>query len=372
MPADDFLQSRLQKRREQNALRSLVLREGWADFCSNDYLGLAASASFRERLWIAAGEQKLSHGSGGSRLLAGNYRLAEETERQIADFHDAAAALIFNSGYDANTGFFSAVPQRGDVVFYDELIHASIHDGMRLSLARSFPFAHNDMADLEKKMQKQEGRKFVATESVFSMDGDMAALPELVTLCKKYGAHLVVDEAHATGVVGAKGEGAVQSLQLQDDCFARIHTFGKGVGVHGAAILGSETLKQYLVNFARSFVYTTALPPASVAAIRTAYETFPSMEKERRQLAKLIRIFRQATLPFEKLQSETPIQGVIVPGNEAVKEVAAALQKEKLDVRPVLSPTVPQGRERLRIVLHSFNSEEELMTLLRILTEAIG
>lgn len=360
------MERRLAERRDQHAFRQLRLPDGKTDFCSNDYLGIATN-----RLIEAApgtGDYPAPrHGSGGSRLLAGNYRLVEETERLLADFHAAQAGLIFNSGYDANLGLLSSVLQRGDTVLYDQLSHASIRDGIRLSFARSYSFLHNDCADLEKKLQAAEGTVFVVTESVFSMDGDMAPLSDMVRLCQQFGAHLIVDEAHATGVTGSRGEGLVQALGLASHCFARVHTFGKAVGCHGAIVLGSEKLRDYLINFSRAFIYTTAIPESSVLAIRTAYTLFPGMEEERRKLHELIDRFQQADLAYERLNSRTPIQVVMVPGNEAVKQLAAHLQGQGMDIRPILYPTVPKGGERLRIVLHSFNTMTELDTLLRIL-----
>ncbi len=385
--SEEFLHKKLNERKEQNAFRQLRLPDGKTDFCSNDYLGIATNGLIEKNLFdfhavnptpetqsdvVRGPDRPVRHGSSGSRLLAGNYPLIEETERELAAFHEAAAGLIFNSGYDANLGLLSSVPQRGDTIFYDYLSHASIRDGMRLSFARSFSFGHNDLADLEKRLQaaaapgdpSHEGNLFVVTESVFSMDGDQAPLQAMAALCAQYGAHLIVDEAHATGVIGKKGEGLVQHLGLETACFARIHTFGKAVGCHGAIILGSPQLRDYLINFSRAFIYTTALPESSVLAISKAYELFPQMDKERDRLQQLIVRFQQASLRFERLNSATPIQGVIVPGNEAVRALAARLQAAGLDVRPILYPTVPKGSERLRIVLHAFNTIEELDALI--------
>ena len=365
---DEFLQKKLQDRQEHNAFRRLLLPDGKTDFCSNDYLGIVRNQLIEKKL----GEHEYTHpafkhGSTGSRLLAGNYALVEETEKKLAVFHEAEAGLIFNSGYDANLGLLSCVPQRGDTIIYDYLSHASLRDGIRLSFAQSFSFRHNDLADLEKRLQAATGTIFVVTESVFSMDGDLAPLTAISDLCEQYGAHLIVDEAHATGVVGATGEGLVQHLNLQTKCFARVHTFGKAVGCHGAIVLGSERLRNYLVNFSRSFIYSTALPEASVAAIRCAYELFPFMQEERVHLQQLINTFQQATNNWEKLVSFTPIQIVIIPGNDPVKKIAEALQAAGLDVRAILYPTVPVGKERLRIVLHAFNSMQELHKLLWVL-----
>jgi 8-amino-7-oxononanoate synthase len=364
MRDEPFLYRKLAERRENAAFRELRLPEGKVDFCSNDYLGVV-----RDGLLEGGESDGLAHGSGGSRLLAGNYALIEAVEQQLAQFHAAPAALIYNSGYDANLGLLSCVPQRGDVVLYDALSHASIRDGMRLSFAQAFSFAHNDCGDLERRLSGRSGSGtcFVVTESVFSMDGDLAPLTEMAALCRQYGAQMIVDEAHATGVIGGAGEGLVQELGLERECFARVHTFGKAVGCHGAAVLGSPMLRDYLINFSRSFIYTTALPPASVRAIAAAYALLPGLGAQRAQLRQLIDQWRTEEIGYQRLESRTPIQVVIVPGNDAVRTLAAQLQAAGLDVRPILYPTVPKGSERLRIVLHSFNTAEEVWTLVGML-----
>lgn len=357
MYADDFLSDKLAERKQQGALRRLQVVTGKIDFCSNDYLGIVTNQLLPEPLLA------MKNGSTGSRLLSGNYSLMAETEAQIAAFHEAPAALLFNSGYDANVGLLACVAQRGDTILYDQLSHASIRDGIRLSFAHSFSFQHNDLDDLRKKMAQASGRIFIVTESVFSMDGDLCPLNELVGLAQQYNAHLIIDEAHATGVIGKGGEGLVQQLGLQQQVFGRVHTFGKACGCHGAVVLGSDRLKAYLVNFARSLVYTTALPEHAVAMIQAAYQKFPLMHEERGRLQQLIGHFRSMQLPFEQLDSETPIQGVVVPGNSAVTALAEKLSEAGFDVRPIRYPTVPKGRERLRIVLHAFNTVAELDSL---------
>lgn len=359
---DSFLDKKLEERISGNYLRSLSVKKGLIDFCSNDYLGI----STRQLLQEDDGSQ-YNHGARGSRSLSGNSLLAEETESNIASFHDAEAALLFNSGYNANIGLLSSVPQKGDIIFYDALSHASIRDGIRLSLSQSFSFAHNNMHDLEEKLRqlpRTDTRNiFVATETVFSMDGDLAPVAGLVDICEKYGAHLIIDEAHAIGVIGDKGEGLVQKLGLQEQVFARIYTCGKGPGCHGAAIVGSNKLRSYLINFARSFIFTTALPEMAIRAIAKSYSIFPKMNVEREQLEKLIDFFKMQELPFEKLNSETPVQGVIIPGNAEVKKIAAIMEMNGFDIRPILYPSVPKGKERLRISIHSFNTEDEILKM---------
>ena len=362
---EKFLADKLDNRVAENALRTLALVKDKVDFCSNDYLGIATNHLIKT-------DASYKHGSGGSRLLSGNYPLIEEVEREIALFHRSEAALIFNSGYDANIGFLSCVPQRGDILFYDKLIHASIRDGIRLSNAQSYSFDHNDINDLYDKARSikrsTSNNIFVVTESIFSMDGDMAPLPDLVSFCDAYGALLIVDEAHATGVVGMHGEGLVQHVHLEDKCFARIHTFGKGCGCHGAAVLGSLNLKNYLINFSRAFIYTTSLPEVSVAAIRASYQLFPGMHEERAHLKAIIDVFQSASHSFEVLRSTTPIQIVMIPGNDLVKSLAADLQSKGYDIRAILYPSVPKGKERLRIVFHAFNSLDQVNALIELLT----
>ncbi|QEC66072.1 8-amino-7-oxononanoate synthase [Panacibacter ginsenosidivorans] len=358
---DAFLNRKLKERLDQNSFRKLRLPGDKIDFCSNDYLGIVKNDLLRQSPTM---KHNWKNGSTGSRLLSGNYPLIEEVEKELAVFHEADAALLFNSGYDANMGVISSIPQRGDTIIYDQLCHASIRDGIRLSFGQSYSFAHNDLDNLERKIKQTEGNVFVVTESLFSMDGDLCPLQSIVALCEKYNAHLIIDEAHATGIIGEKGEGLVQQLQLQQKIFCRIHTFGKAVGCHGAVVLGSQQLKDYLINFARSFIYSTSLPEHSIACIKASYTLFPLMNNERAHLKKMIEHFQQADIGYKKFVSDTPVQVVVIPGNDAVKNIADSLQANKLDVRAILYPTVPKGAERLRIVLHAFNTIEELDMLI--------
>jgi 8-amino-7-oxononanoate synthase len=376
------LSLKLETRKQNNALRQLPQSNNLIDFASNDYIGFSKS----EEIFNLTHQFLLDHnikcnGATGSRLLSGNHTLYTKTENYIAQFHQSESALIFNSGYDANVGFFSAVPQRNDIILYDELCHASIRDGIQLSNAKAYKFNHNDSEDLERIILKfstvknQSSTIYIVTESVFSMDGDCPNIEELVVVSEKYNCYLVVDEAHALGVFGEKGEGLIQYLQLQDKIFARIMTFGKGLGCHGAVILGSNELKSYLVNFARSFIYTTGLSPHSVATILMGYHHLEKDKKAIESLQENIVFFNQEkkmlTLSPLFVRSKSAIQSVIIPGNEKVKSIAAALQQNGFDVKAILSPTVPEGQERLRFCLHSYNSKEEITKVLTLLSNFV-
>jgi len=384
------LQQKLARREVQNALRRLPREQGSIDFSSNDYLGFSKNSEITENATKILYESGIiKNGATGSRLLSGNHRLYGELETMLATFHQTESALVFNSGYDANIGFFSAVPQRGDIVFYDEYIHASIRDGIKLGNAKSYKFKHNDVEDLSSGIERsrnemvQNGEIYIVTESVFSMDGDSPDLKAFVKLCKENGCRLVVDEAHAVGVFGKKGEGLVQQLELQNDVFARIITFGKAIGCHGASILGSRDLKAYLVNFARSLIYTTGLPPHAVATISSAYSYLESSKGEQKKLNENILFFNQKleTLALSEaeglnlkpffIRSKSAIHCCVVSGNEQVKSIAQKIQEKGFDIRPILSPTVSEGEERLRICLHSFNSKKEIQTALELLVSLI-
>ncbi len=378
-----ILAQKLLNRKENNALRKLPFPSNLIDFASNDYLGFAKNESiFNDTHHYLIDQNIKINGATGSRLISGNHNLYQTTEDFITRFHQAEAALIFNSGYDANVGFFSSVPQRNDLILFDTLCHASIRDGIQLSKAKSYKFEHNDYNDLEQILVKHfasynvaSTTVYIVTESVFSMDGDCPKLEELVQISNKYKCKLVIDEAHSLGVFGENGEGLTQNYQLQDAVFARIVTFGKGLGCHGAAIVGSQELKDYLINFARSFIYTTGLSPHSVATILIAYQYLEKDKKALLQLRSNIQFFNQQKMQFGLkplfIYSKSAIQSAIIPGNDKVKSIANQLQEKRFDVKAILSPTVPEGQERLRFCLHSYNSEKEISDILYLLSSFV-
>jgi len=369
---EQYLAGKLQERVQAGNLRKLNIQAAPIDLFSNDYLGLVTTGTLAD-LMKPAQNGLHTTGSTGSRLLSGNSEQAEILEKTIAAFHKAEAALLFNSGYDANMGLLASITGRHTTILSDELCHASLIDGIRLSASsRKYKFTHNDLSDLEEKLKKytSEGPIIVVTESIFSMDGDSAPLANMVSLCETYDAQLIVDEAHATGVIGNHGEGLVCSLGLQDKVFARVHTFGKALGCHGAAVAGNNVLKEYLINFARPFIYTTALPGHSIHAAYCAYQYLSQHTFSNRPLHELISHFRSRINESGRhgwIDSSSPIQALVVGDNDRSKLLASKLQKAGMQVKPILHPTVPSGMERLRICLHTFNTKDQVDSLFEIL-----
>lgn len=325
------------------------------DFVSNDYLGMA-------RLKFPVQKQQ-SFAGLGSRLIAGNSREAQYCERFLADFFSAQAALIFNSGYDANLGFFSTIPQKEEVVFYDEAIHASIRDGLRLSPASSYAFAHNDLLDLEQKLLRFSGKnKFIVIEGVYSMDGDQAPIAEILVMATKFDAFVVVDEAHSLGVFGECGLGLSMEFAHHPKLLARIVTFGKAVGAHGAAVLSKDDIKDFLVHACRTFIYTTALPPEAYTRIQNCLEYLHKYPEKRFELEENMLYFSTLfKVPKQHIQS------VSVADVAKIKALMRQAQLEGIALKGVWSPTVSQGQERLRISLHNFNKIQEINNLHRFI-----
>lgn len=360
----DFLTERLARLAEDGLLRTLQTAESGIDFWSNDYLGLARDL----RVDPAA------HGATGSRLISGNYPALGELEKKIATHHRFPAARFFASGYLANLGLLSALSRRVDTVFYDELIHASLRDGIRLGQGRSYRFAHNDVAELAELLDKArpDGQAFVVTESRFSMDGDLGPIRELAEVCHRAGAHLIVDEAHASGLAGPLGGGWVAKLGLRDQVLATVVTHGKAFGAHGAAVLGARAMVDYLAATARPFIYSTAPPPAQVAAVSTAYDSLRAEHETRyARLRQLIESFHYMVAAYDLSghvpKNSGPIQIFRLPGNAAVLEAEAACRETGFLIKGIRSPTVAAGTERLRICLHAFNDEAEVVSLLAVL-----
>ena len=348
-------------REQADSLRRLPTALDLVDFYSNDYLGMAQNPAVKAAIQSALDEDG-PLGATGSRLISGNRQEMETFEHFLATFYHSGKALLFNSGYAANQGLLSCMAERHDTILYDQLIHASLREGLKLSLAAHYSFRHNDLEHLEQKLQIAKGQIFVVVESVYSMDGDEAPLIEMLELCEKYGAALIVDEAHATGVLGPEGRGLVAELDFEERIWARIYTFGKALGGHGAAICGPGYLIDYLINFSKPFIYTTALPWHGLAGVQAAYlemQKGTALEALRQN----IRFFTEqipASLRPQFIPSRSAIQSLVYPGNSAVRELAKTLQDHGFAVWPILHPTVPKGQERLRICLHSFNTEEQI------------
>lgn len=362
----------LNKRIEENSLRGLKLTNGLIDFSSNDYLGLAQNAELQNAVSLAYENTLIKNklGSTGSRLITGNNEYFEETEVNLAKVHNSDAALLFNTGYVANLAVFATLPQRGDTILYDELSHACIKDGIRLSQADRFSFLHNNLESLENKIKKSKGQIYIAVESIYSMDGDFSPLKELVEMSEKYNAILIVDEAHTTGIYGKNGAGLVCELGLESKVTIRIHTFGKAMGCHGAVVVGEQVLKDYLINFARPFIFTTAMSLHGVLSISESYKYLSQNTHLQLTIKKSIQKFNSCIISeIVRVKSDSPIQALIIPGNDKVRSFSVQLQNQGFDIRPILSPTVRKGSERLRICLHTFNNDEEIEQLCKILKQ---
>lgn len=374
--AKQLLINALQDRQSSGLLRSLSSLEGLVDFCSNDYLGLAKDKGLANQIaadqvaWQAMQDATVPiNGSSGSRLISGNHPYMESFEKQCAELHHADAALLFGSGFEANLGLIAALAQKEHVIFCDKLLHASLIDGLRLAPAERRIFKHNDLADLIHLLEQYptDTVKWVVVESVYSMDGDMAPLQELIQLKQKYSFELIVDEAHAGGVYGPHGAGLCVELGIENEIFARVVTFGKAWGNAGAVVLGSEVLRSYLINFARPFIYSTAPSPHHVLSLQTTLSVVAQAETQRLALKETIKYFKSLQKSSAWGASQTAIQTFFVPGNEAVRAVAQKVQEAGFAVKPIVYPTVPKGKERIRITLTANTSHTDIQTLIHTL-----
>ena len=346
------IDSALLKLKEQDKLRALkTTHSERIDFTSNDYLGLRTP----NHKAISWGQFM---GSGGSRLLGGNFPEHEKLEEYAAEWLQAESALLFNSGYEANLGVLSSLPGRDDLILYDARCHTSLKDGIRLSLAKKIPF--NSLEDLKQKLKIPGRNVFIVTEALFSMDGDWCPLREIVSLkAQRENCWIILDESHSTGILGREGVGLACHLGLNAEILIRIHTFGKACGISGAVVLCPKELKEFFINQARTFIYTTAMPPFFAEAILRQLQRTRQAEAERVILSENIQFWN--LLSGNNFNS--PIIPWIIPDNTACKEVARSLQSKGLETRAILSPSVPLGSERIRIILHVFNSKEDIQSL---------
>ena len=359
--------------REQSQFRSLDLPRG-LNLCSNDYLSLAADPLLKQAVLAAVGSCE-RFASTGSRLLSGNSREWETIESEFAHFVGAESALYFSSGYAANVGLLSSVLQPGDIVFSDALNHASLIDGIRLSGARKIIYPHLDLQFLENALRENastSGAKLVVTESIFSMEGDVAPLESLLKLAALYGAELIIDEAHAIGVCGLEGRGIVAGLPDPRRILAVVYPCGKALASCGAFVCASSAVKDYLVNRARSFIFSTATPPYIAHHIRAALALARAAEDRRVHLHQISAALRVALAAggFHCGSADTPIIPVILGSNESALRVASELQSSGFAVKAIRPPTVSPGAARIRLSLTSEISLADVHRLARALLSA--
>ena len=383
MRADAFLDEALAARQAAGLRRRLRIVDGAhgpriefegrsvVSFSSNDYLGLAAHPALAEAAARAAREHGV--GAGASRLISGSMRPHHELEERLAAFKGTERCLLFTSGYHANLGTIQALVGDGDAVFSDELNHASLIDGCRLSRAAVHVYRHRDIDDLAVLLRRaQARRKLIVTDSVFSMDGDTAPLAAICSLAERHGAMVMVDEAHATGVVGSRGAGLVEALGLQERVTVQMGTLGKALGCFGAYVAGSDALIEYLVNFARTFVYTTALPPPVVAA---AAEALGIVEREPQRREALTRNGARLQAGLKELGYRTPAEvGHIVPivigDADETMQLSDALLADGVLALGIRPPTVPPGSARIRATVMATHTDADVEDALRAFARA--
>lgn len=357
---EDRLAATLSELRGAGLLRQMRL-PGGIDLVSNDYLGLADHPYLIEMMRVSAGA--LPAGSGGSRLLRGHHEIFEIIETQLAAFTGTESALLFGSGYAANIGLLQAIASRDDLIVSDELNHASLIDGIRLTRAATEIYPHQDLAALDAALRRpRKGRAIVVTESVFSMDGDLTPLSEICDIAERAGAVVVVDEAHATGMYGPRGSGRIEELGLRDRVVATIHTGGKALGSGGAWVAGSRALRDVMVNRARSFIFSTAPLPVLGAALGAglhliAHEPHRRLETHRKS-SLLRRALGDAGI---RCGGESMIVPIIVGANEAATEVQSSLTAAGFDVRAIRPPSVAPGTARLRVTVRYPVSDADLL-----------
>jgi 8-amino-7-oxononanoate synthase len=349
----------LENRKAQNLFRQFgsLRKEGSIDFYSNDYLGLCHFAEsqnlFREEL-----KADFSLGSSGSRLVSGQQEELEQLERECSRFFKSETGLFFPNGFMANLALFSCMATRHDTILFDEQAHVSIKEGIRLSLAGSFPFLHNNPEDLEKKLKKAKGRKFVAIEGIYSMSGHLASLKSIVEVCKQHQAYLIIDEAHSTGVLGEAGEGLALSEKLENQIWVRNYTFGKALGTAGAFLALSPIAREFLTNFSFPLIYSTSPSPLQVKVCRIQLKQL----KEEKHRIPLLQSNIRSWLAWAENQAfevtknaHSPVQFIRIRGNEKALALAKFINEQAIQIKAMLKPTVREGEEGLRVSLHSQN-----------------
>ncbi|HEY0426828.1 MAG TPA: 8-amino-7-oxononanoate synthase [Pyrinomonadaceae bacterium] len=363
---------RLSEIEAKNLKRALVSPRG-IDLSSNDYLGLAKDARLKNAM--IEGVLREGVGSTGSRLLRGERDCFREVERQFAAWKNSERALYFNSGYQANIGVLQTFPENGDVVFSDEFNHASLIDGIRLSKCRKIIFRHLDFENLSELLRKTEceGQKFLVTESLFSMDGDIAPLEKYAEICLETNTNLIVDEAHAVGVYGEKGSGLIEEFGIESDVFLSINTAGKALGVAGAFVAGSDSAIEYLIQKARAFIFSTAPVPAIANALIAAIEIAAHHTERRDNLLRLSKFLREKLNEngIEVSPDNSQIIPIIIGESEKAVRIAGNLQAKNFDVRAIRPPTVPENTSRLRVSLNANLTEKILEDFVAALKEEL-
>lgn len=370
---DEFLSQTLADLKEKNLFRNLpnLDKPGLINFCSNDYLGISKHPKVIEACQEAL--KKYGHGAGASRLVSGNTILHEKLEQELADFKDREAAILFSSGYMANLGVLTALLDADDTVIIDKLSHASLVDAAKFSKAKLQVFAHSNMDALEKILKRSEKfkKRLIVTDSVFSMDGDIANLPEIVRLAKQYNALTLIDEAHATGVIGSRGKGLEEHFRLERQVDIVMGTLSKALGGLGGFVCGSQNLIDFLRNKARTFIYTTALPPAICAGVLQAVQIIKKDQTLINNLRDNISYFLGKTknlrLMTYNLQLITPIIPIMIGDEKKALDLSAQLFQKGVLLTAIRPPTVPKGTSRLRITIQATHTKEEIECLKRFL-----
>ena len=344
--------------------------KSYLSFCSNDYLGLANHPRLVSALQQGAAQYGV--GAGAAHLVSGHTHVHQQLELELAEFVGKPAALLFSTGYMANLGVVQALVGKGDSVFADKLNHASLNDAMQMSRASVKRYRHNDIAQLALLLEQTvSGRKLIISDAVFSMDGDLAPLPELLALCEQHDAWLLIDDAHGFGVLGDQGRGTLAHFNIASPRIIYMATLGKAAGVFGAFVAAKQVVIDTLINHANSYVYTTATPPALSSALLESLRLITQGEEQRAHLQQLIARLRSGLrgLPWRLMPSTTPIQPVLVGDNQAALKLSAGLQERGIWVAAIRPPTVPQGTARLRITLSAAHSVTDVTRLIETLHE---